>query len=401
MNLKYLSDEYLKLMNYTYSFGIEDGEKLDVSFDIKGFYHILGFGKFEDVTIVRMVEFGVLRKEQFFKEVQNENITYSKSEVDKIDKFIDKNIIHFCDAKRTAEVNRVLTDRIPYFSYEQIMDLFKSDLVILYDPDKGLDNCSVDAVKIFIKLIQPEYKNLYLFIKDDAESPISFFRECRPNLYIKTKKGEKEKEQKKATIIYKSVWNKKQNLITEFNVNWEKVRFYYSRNKSNNYKAQMNVEKYFEKGTAVHSTDVNLRIIENDQKKQKCILLLKKYELIYNYISNPDSDIAIESAIILLEKYMIDIEKEAASIDIKELQRKINKNKNDISHFNNENKRLTKFLPMLFELEKEEIICVYHNYFEKIKDMNDSFFEQLIDAYRVFENMYLPNQIKQFYKNLK
>lgn len=117
MNLKYLSDEYLKLMNYTYSFGIEDGEKLDVSFDIKGFYHILGFGKFEDVTIVRMVEFGVLRKEQFFKEVQNENITYSKSEVDKIDKFIDKNIIHFCDAKRTAEVNRVLTDRIPYFSY--------------------------------------------------------------------------------------------------------------------------------------------------------------------------------------------------------------------------------------------------------------------------------------------
>ena len=137
------------------------------------------------------------------------------------------------------------------------------------------------------------------------------------------------------------------------------------------------------------------------KKKQKCILLLKKYELIYNYISNPDSDIAIESAIILLEKYMIDIEKEAASIDIKELQRKINKNKNDISHFNNENKRLTKFLPMLFELEKEEIICVYHNYFEKIKDMNDSFFEQLIDAYRVFENMYLPNQIKQFYKNLK
>lgn len=348
-----------------------------------------------------MVEFGVLRKEQFFKEVQNENITYSKSEVDKIDKFIDKNIIHFCDAKRTAEVNRVLTDRIPYFSYEQIMDLFKSDLVILYDPDKGLDNCSVDADKIFFKLIKPEYKNLYLFIKDDAESPISFFRECRPNLYIKTKKGEKEKEQKKATIIYKSVWNKKQNLITEFNVNWEKVRFYYSRNKSNNYKAQMNVEKYFEKGTAVHSTDVNLRIIENDQKKQKCILLLKKYELIYNYISNPDSDIAIESAIILLEKYMIDIEKEAASIDIKELQRKINKNKNDISHFNNENKRLTKFLPMLFELEKEEIICVYHNYFEKIKDMNDSFFEQLIDAYRVFENMYLPNQIKQFYKNLK
>ena len=56
---------------------------------------------------------------------------------------------------------------------------------------------------------------------------------------------------------------------------------------------------------------------------------------------------------------------------------------------------------MLFELEKEEIICVYHNYFEKIKDMNDSFFEQLIDAYRDFENMYLPNQIKQFYKNLK
>lgn len=53
---------------------------------------------------------------------------------------------------------------------------------------------------------------------------------------------------------------------------------------------------------------------------------------------------------------------------------------------------------MSIELEKEEIICVYHNHFEKIKDANDDFFELLIDSYRVFENMYLPNQIKQFYK---
>lgn len=347
MDLKYLSDEYLKLMNFTYSFGIENGEKLDISFDIKGFYHLLGFGKFEDVTIVRMVEFGVLRKEQFFKEVQNGNITYYKSNVEKIDKFIDKNIVHFCDAKKTTEVNRVLTDRIPYFSYQQIMDLFASELVILYDPDKGLDNCCVDADKIFFKLIKPEYKNLYLFIKDDAESPISFFKEDKPNLYIKTKKGEKEKEQKKATIIYKSVWDKKQNFITEFNIYWEKVRFYYSRNKSDNYTAQMNLEKYFKKGTVVHSTDVNLRIMTNEQKKQNSIFLLTKYELMQNYVSNPDSDIAIESAILLLDKYKLDIEKEAGDVDIKELQRKINKIKNDISHFNKENKRLTKFQPML------------------------------------------------------
>lgn len=286
MDLKYLSDEYLKLMNFTYTFGIENGEKLDISFDIKGFYHLLGFRKFEDVTIVRMVEFGVLRKEQFFKEVQNVNITYYKSNVEKIDKFIDKNIVHFCDAKKTTEVNRVLTDRIPYFSYQQIMDLFASELVILYDPDKGLDNCCVDADKIFFKLIKPEYKNLYLFIKDDAESPISFFKEDKPNLYIKTKKGEKEKEQKKATIIYKSVWDKKQNLITEFNIYWEKVRFYYSRNKSDNYTAQMNLEKYFKKGTVVHSTDVNLRIMTNEQKKQNSIFLLTKYKFTFSNNGN-------------------------------------------------------------------------------------------------------------------
>lgn len=401
MDLKYLSDEYLKLMNFTYSFGIENGEKLDISFDIKGFYHLLGFGKFEDVTIVRMVEFGVLRKEQFFKEVQNGNVTYYKSDVEKIDKFIDDNIIHFCDAKKTTIVEKVLKDRIPYFSYEQIMDLFASELVILYDPDKGLDKCKVDADKIFFKLIKPEYRNLYLFIKDGAESPISFFKEDSPKLYIKTKAGEKEKEQKKANIIYKSVWNKKKNLIIEFNINWDKVRFYYSRNKSDNYKAQMNLEKYFKKGTAIHTTDINLRIIENEQKKQNSIQLLTKYELIQNYVSSPDDDIVIESAILLLEKYEIDIENEEGNIDVKELQRKINKIKNDISHFNKENKRFKKFLPMLFELEKEEIICVYHTYFEKIKEANDNFFEQLIDAYRVFENMYLPSQIKQFYKTLK
>lgn len=398
MDLKYLSDEYLKLMDFSYSFGIENGEKLDVSFDIKGFYHLLGLKKFKDVTVVRMVEFGVLRKEQFFKEVQNGNITYYQSNVEKTENFVDEKIINFCDAKKTTEVQRVLADRIPFFSYKCIIDLFQSELIILYDSHKGLDSCSVDADKIFFKMIEKDYRNLYLFIKDKAETPLSFFRETKPNLYIKTKQNVKEKEQKKAVIIYKSVWSKTQNLLTEFDVNWEKVRFCYSRNKSANYKAQINLENCFKKGTIVHSTDVKMRLVDNEQKKQKYIFSLSKYELIQKFLIDSESDVALESAITLLEHYEIDIEKDKDKFDYKELQRKINKIKNDISHLNKEKKRLEKFQPMLFQLEKEEIICVYHNYFEKISFANDDFFEQLIYAYRVFDNIYFPAQIKQFYK---
>lgn len=398
MDLKYLSDEYLKLTSYTYSFGIDNGEKLDISFDKKGFYHLLGFEKFTDVTVVKMVEFGVLRKNQFFQEIQKENITYEHSNVKNIDKFINGDIINFCDAKRTDKVKRVLSDRLPYFSYRQITELFESDLIILYDPDKGLDNCKVDADKIFFKLLKPEYKNLYLFVKDDAESPLSFFKEEKQNLYIKTKPGEAEKQQKKASIIYKSIWDKKENKLVNFEIYWEKVRFYYSRNNSANYKAQLNMEKCFGKNAAVRSTDVEIRMLENADKIRDYADKITKRELIKTYLDDPGSEEGIGSAINLLDNYGYDIEKEAPNIDLGKLQSKINKLKNEISHYKKENKRLRKYLPMLYDLEKEEIICVYKNFYKKIESLEDEFIVKLINDHRIFENMYLPDQIKGFYK---
>ena len=53
---------------------------------------------------------------------------------------------------------------------------------------------------------------------------------------------------------------------------------------------------------------------------------------------------------------------------------------------------------MLYDLEKEEIICVYKNFYKKIESLEDEFIVKLINDHRIFENMYLPDQIKGFYK---
>lgn len=110
----------------------------------------MGFEKFTDVTVVQMVEYGVLRKEKFFEEIENEHIRYDESDIRNIDTFCNNHIVNFCDAKITDNVQKVLRDRIPFFSYNNIMQLFNSDLIILYDKDKGLEGCKVDADKIFV-----------------------------------------------------------------------------------------------------------------------------------------------------------------------------------------------------------------------------------------------------------
>lgn len=399
MNLKYLADEYNKLTNYIYSFGIDSNEKLDISFNKRGFYHLLGFEKFTDVTVVQMVEYGVLRKEKFFEEIENEHIRYDESDIRNIDTFCNNHIVNFCDAKITDNVQKVLRDRIPFFSYNNIMQLFNSDLIILYDKDKGLEGCKVDADKIFFKLLKPEHKNLYLFIKDNADSPISFFKENKRNVYIKTKSG--EHEQKKATIMYKSVWDKKQNVLVDFKIFWDKIRFYYSRNNSINYKAQLNLEKYFNKGTVIYSTNIELEMIKIDYEIEKCKSLIKKNSYILEYLIETDNKKKIETATQLLKKYNFNVKIEKLNIDSKQLQNDTDKLKNKISYYNKKNKRLNKYSAILFELEKEEIIFVYKNYFNKIYDLDDDFFYQLIHTYRIFENIYFPNQIKEFYKKYK
>ena len=63
---------------------------MDISFNKRGFYHLLGFEKFTDVTVVQMVEYGVLRKEKFFEEIENEHIRYDESDIRNIDTFCKK-----------------------------------------------------------------------------------------------------------------------------------------------------------------------------------------------------------------------------------------------------------------------------------------------------------------------
>lgn len=237
MDIQQLAKEYQKLQKNKYVFGVENGEIIELNFTDRDFYHLLGFQKYkEDVTIVKMIEDRAYHKDKFYKNVLNGKITFEdiKIPIRNIESYTqDGKIIHFNEAKISDKVKLVLENRFPYFSYGNIRMLMSSNLVVLYDKSKAEQWNKVDADKIFFQLLSVENKNLNFFIKKaenkKGDCPVSFFLEKDKNSYITTRRQCIEREQTKAQITFRAVINLELTEIEEFEVDWNKVRFFLVR----------------------------------------------------------------------------------------------------------------------------------------------------------------------------
>ncbi len=205
MDIQKLAQEYEKLEENKYFFGIENGEHIELRFLAENFYHLLGFQKYEEATIVKMIEDRAYYKDKFYKNVLSKELSFDsrkitfKNELTYLD---EGRYIHFSDVKETDGTKMVVNNRFPYFSYDNIMKLFNSELIVLYDKEKGNSWNKIEAEKIFFKFMTPENRNLNLFIKHSessgCEAPVSFFLEEVLNSYLLTGKQCVEKEQEKA-----------------------------------------------------------------------------------------------------------------------------------------------------------------------------------------------------------
>lgn len=95
------------------------GVKIEFRFKMENFYHLLGFHKLTDVTVVRMVENRRLKKVDFFKYIYDGKITMEITDLKVIGDF-ETNIVHIQDTSHKSDFGEVKAHRFQYFTEKML-----------------------------------------------------------------------------------------------------------------------------------------------------------------------------------------------------------------------------------------------------------------------------------------
>ena len=361
MDIRHIAQEYYKLIGKQYIIGIGNGEEIRLSFKREDFYHLIGFPKFKDASIVRMIEDSAYNKRQFFQDVLNGKISFDETKISikNMEKYyVDGKWKELNEVEIDRNVSLVLNNRMSYFSYDNMDLLIKGDLIALFDKNKAEDWRKIDAEKIFFRLLENEKKNLNFFIRKEnsgnRDCPISFFLEENKNEYLYNRNG--KLIQQKVQVTYRSINNNEKKLdkiISELNRLEETFKY------------KLMVQKY-----------------------NNCVVADEKE----NY------------AIQIVMEYNIDIEKENISIneeEVQELEKEIKKHKQEITILKKRLKKCRKFMPDIKKMEMKEIVYIYSNFIPQIKKYEQEFITFLIYNKKIREEIILPREVHKIYVEWK
>ena len=416
MDIQTIATEYSRLLGKRFIIGLENGEVMELSFPRDAFYHLLGFEKFEDVSIVRMIEAKAYDKDSFFRSVASGKITFERTSINISEKnkqrYSEKGVWkEFKDARKTQQTEDVLNGRFPYFTYDNILKLLCEEVVALYDASIAPSWRKLEADKIIFREVHPENRNLNLFTRKERggnkDKPVSFFLEKIKDEYLKTKPGTPEKTQKIIKILFRAEYNTTK--LEKMTIFWDKVRFYYSKNAFPEYEAQRRIQEYLERGTVVSPQIIQDFIEKKRQlKKETCEELSKiEHELeiiekIIQWDKETDNDRKDLLAIELLEKKYINVELEdyATRIENKEkLHQKIKEIKSRLKIINKQISKFEKYNSVSKVLEIKEIKYIYGFFSPEICGMEDSFIETIRD--QIIEDGLLPKDLENQYKEYR
>lgn len=158
-NLQDLAKEYEKLLNKKFCYILQEKKVIEFQFKRENFYHLLGFHKLGDVSVVKMIESSQMKKEDFYFHILYGDITLDTTNTGLVN---DTNIVNIADTERTSMLGEIKANRFAYFSEQNILDLLSSDPVI--DFEKSECDTLINADKIFFKFNQKKKRNLDLFI---------------------------------------------------------------------------------------------------------------------------------------------------------------------------------------------------------------------------------------------
>ncbi|MFA9465841.1 MAG: PBECR4 domain-containing protein [Velocimicrobium sp.] len=401
IELQQIATEYSKLLNKKFCYYFSGGVRIEFQFKMENFYHLLGFHKLTDVTVVRMVENRRLKKEDFFKHIYDGKITMEITDLKVIGDY-ETNIVHIQDTSHKSDFGEVKAHRFQFFTEKNVMDMLLSDPVIDFESE----DCDtvIEADKIFFKHVTETVRNLNLFIGyDETENQYftsTFFMEKEKNKFRVKNSGEPQPELK---ILLRRIIDTQNNSLIDFCVKWENVRnefinepFYRGQSRlkawinskhisskevAEEIKIQQGLLQQYQKDVDELTLQYNIvnliQQLGEEEKKIDAQLALMEYEIDAENETEIDTYRALEIGTIRTDKYKMEAKTEA-------LTNKLQKHE--------------KHLPDIVELEAQEALLVYQACLPDVS-LESERIKELLQQFDVFDDNVVPEEFLKKYMN--
>jgi len=399
IDLQQLAVEYSKLLNKKFCYVFSGGIEIQFQFKMENFYHLLGFHKLTDVTVIKMVEGHKLKKEDFFKYVKDGRITMDSTDAAIVGNYEDR-ILNIQDSNNKSDLGEIKTHRFQFFSEPQVLELLRNDPVI--DFDKEECETDIEADKVFFKLIAEKSRNLNLFIgydNDDKRHFVStFFVEMEKDKF-RIKKG--GGSQSLLKILSRKVIDTQNNTVIDFFIKWHNVRGEFVNESF--YKGQTRLktwinDRHILSKQVVNEIDIQRKLLKECQEEVKRLKL--KFDIVC-LIAKLDIPEEREEAQLNLIDYDIDADNvediEAyKQCDITQVKSDKLKMETKLTVLENKLQKHEKYLPYIKELEVQEVLRAYQVYIPAIHLEHDRV-KRVLELYEIFETTILPENFEKLY----
>lgn len=401
IELQQIAAEYSKLLNKKFCYFFSGGVKIEFQFKMENFYHLLGFHKLTDVTVVRMVENRRLKKEDFFKHIYDGKITMEITDLKVIGDF-ETNIVHIQDTSHKSDFGEVKAHRFQYFTEKNVMDMLLSDPVIDFESE----DCDtvIEADKIFFKHVTETVRNLNLFIGyDETENQYftsTFFLEKEKNKFKVKNSGETQPEMK---ILMRRIIDTQNNSLIDFCVKWENVRREFINEPF--YKGQSRLKAWIKSKHVLSKEVVEEIKIQQEllQQYQKDVDELTLQYNIVNLIQQLGEEEKKIDAQLALMEYEIDAEDETEidtyrALEIGTIRTDKFKMEAKTEALINKLQKHEKHLPDVVELEVQEVLLVYQACLPDVS-LESEWIKEMLQQYDIFDENVLPEEFLKRYKS--
>lgn len=402
IELQQIAAEYSKLLNKKFCYFFSGGVRIEFQFKMENFYHLLGFHKLTDVTVVRMVENRRLKKEDFFKHIYDGKITMEISDLKVIGDF-ETNIVHIQDTSHKSDFGEVKAHRFQYFTEKNVMDMLLSDPVIDFESE----DCDtvIEADKIFFKHVTETVRNLNLFIGyDETENQYftsTFFLEKEKNKFKVKNSGEPQPELK---ILMRRIIDTQNNSLIDFCVKWENVRREFINEPF--YKGQSRLKAWIKSKHVLSKEVVEEIKIQQEllQQYQKDVDELTLQYNIVNLIQQLGEEEKKIDAQLALMEYEIDAENETEidtyrALEIGTIRTDKFKMEAKTEALINKLQKHEKHLPDIVELEVQEVLLVYQACLPDVS-LESEWIKEMLQQYDIFDENVLPEEFLKRYKSI-
>lgn len=396
-NLQELAKEYEKLLNKKFCYIFQEKKIIEFQFKRENFYHLLGFHKLGDVSVVKMIERNQMKKEDFYFYVLNGDITLDTTDTNLV---ADTNIVSISETEMQSVLGEIKANRFAHFSEQNVLDLLSNDPVI--DFEKSECDTSIDADKIFFKFNQKKRRNLDLFIgynKKKCEHFVStFFLEVEEDKFLQTKNGD---FQPTLNILSRCTINTQNNKVENFEIRWENVRREFIHEKF--FHAQDRLK------TWINSNHIEANFVRQEIVEQQKIIVqytkqienLNNKKQILELIQQSDKEETKETAVLELMDLDFDLEDEVQvapylNMDIRDIKAELQKFTNKLMAVQNKMKKYIQYLPDLMALEIKEVIYLYQIYFPSL-DIDPIIIRKMLDDKIIYGNCLTPVEFEKMY----